>query len=212
MTNCNDYFGSHLDPTGGLIRRPKSWPTILSPPFEDHDRFGEAIKVQLKLVASYEADPEDSADDLANAYEDLARLYANSDQFTQSRRAYEQAVKLFGDLYGSDDEDLLRCKQGLGVLYRNHGRPKDGIGLLEDVVSAYRTQQEPSDLASALMALGSNVYLAGDRVVGFKLLEESLGIRRAFVETRTSVVAMWRPWNVWWSFTRSQTWEPWLRI
>ena len=147
--------------------------------FEDHDRFGEAIKVQLKLVATYEADPEDSADDLANAYEDLARLYANSDQFTQSRRAYEQAVKLFGDLYGSNDEDLLRCKQGLGVLYRNHGRPKDGIGLLEDVVSAYRTQQEPSDLASALMALGSNVYLAGDRVAGFKLLEESLGIRRA---------------------------------
>ncbi|MEK9555733.1 MAG: tetratricopeptide repeat protein, partial [Gammaproteobacteria bacterium] len=145
---------------------------------EDHDRFSEATKVQLKLVASYEADPEDSADDLANAYEDLARLYANSDQFTQSRRAYEQAVKLFGDLYGSNDEDLLRCKQGLGVLYRNHGRPEDGIGLLEDVVSAYRTQQEPSDLASALMALGSNVYLAGDRVAGFKLLGESLEIRR----------------------------------
>ncbi len=145
---------------------------------EDHDLFGEAIKVQLRLVASYEAAPEDSADDLANACEDLARLYANSDQFKQSRRAYERSIKLFEDLYGSNDEDLLRCKQSLGVLYRNHGRPEDGIGLLEDVVLAYRTQQEPSDLASALMALGSNVYLAGDRVAGFKLLEESLEIRR----------------------------------
>ena len=178
MTNCDDYFGSHLDPSGGLIRRPRSWLTTLSPPFEDHDRFGEAVKVQLRLVAIYEADSEDSADDLANAYEDLARLYANSDQFIQSRRAYEQSIKLFEDLYGSNDEDLLRCKQSLGVLYRNHGRPEDGIGLLEDVVSAYRKQQEPSDLASALMALGSNVYLAGDRMVGFKLLEESLEIRR----------------------------------
>ncbi len=141
-------------------------------------RFGEAIKVQLKLVASYEADPEDSADELANAYEDLARLYANADQFKQSRRAYEQAIKLFEDVYGSSDEDVLRCKQSLGVLYRNYGRPKKGIGLLEDVVSEYREQQEPSDLASALMALGSNVYLGGDRMAGFKLLEESLGIRR----------------------------------
>ena len=146
---------------------------------EDQGHFDEAVKVQLKLVVSYEADSEDSADDLANACEDLARLYANSDQFTQSRRAYERSIKLFEDLYGSSDEDVLRCKQSLGVLYRNHGRPEDGIGLLEDVVSAYRTQQEPSDLGSALMALGSNVYLAGDRVAGFKLLEESLGIRRA---------------------------------
>ena len=145
---------------------------------EDQGHFGEAIKVQLKLVVNYEADPEDSADDLANAYEDLARLYANSDQFKQSRRFYVQAIKLFEDIYGSSDEDVLRCKQSFGVLYRNHGRPKDGIGLLEDVVSAYRTQQEPSDLGSALMALGSNVYLAGDRVAGFKLLEESLEIRR----------------------------------
>ena len=145
---------------------------------EDHDRYREAIKVQLSLVASYEADPEDSADDLANAYEDLARLYANSDLFNQSRRAYEQAIKLFEDIYGSTDEDVLRCKQSLGVLYRNHGRPEDGIGLLEDVVSAYRTREETSDLGSALMALGSNVYLAGDRVAGFKLLEESLEIRR----------------------------------
>lgn len=145
---------------------------------EDHDRFSEAIKVQLRLVASYEADPEGSADDLANAYDDLARLYANSDQFKQSRRAYEQAIKLFENIYGSSDEDVLRCKQSLGVLYRNHGRPKDGIGLLEDVVSAYREKQELSDLASALMALGSNAYLAGDRTAGFKLLEESLGIRR----------------------------------
>ena len=145
---------------------------------EDQGHFGEAIKVQLKLVVSYEADPEDSADDLANAYEDLARLYANSDQFNQSSRFYGQAIKLFEDIYGSSDEDVLRCKQSLGVLYRNHGRPEAGIGLLEDVVSAYRTQQETSDLGSALMALGSNVYLAGDRVAGFKLLEESLEIRR----------------------------------
>ena len=87
-------------------------------------------------------------------------------------------LKLLEEIYGSSDEDVLRCKQSLGVLYRNHGRPKDGIGLLEDVVSAYREQQEPSDLASALMALGSNVYLGGDRMAGFKLLEESLGIRR----------------------------------
>jgi tetratricopeptide (TPR) repeat protein len=145
---------------------------------EDQGHFGEAIKVQLKLVVSYEADPEDSADDLANAYEDLARLYANSGQFNQSRRSYEQAIKSFEDIYGSSDEDVLRCKQSLGVLYRNHGRPEDGIGLLEDVVSAYRTQQKTSDLGSALMALGSNVYLAGDREAGFKVLEESLEIRR----------------------------------
>jgi CHAT domain-containing protein/Tfp pilus assembly protein PilF len=88
-------------------------------------KFDEAILIQEKGIATYEAIPDSDQFRLTEALNRLGDLYAEMGRYQEAESALQRAIAIRRKIRGEDHPDTAGIMNDLGMLYENTGRLKE---------------------------------------------------------------------------------------
>lgn len=113
----------------------------------------------------------------------LGVTYRQLDRLEDARRAYTEALSIFGGL--GDSREQARTLGNLGRLETDAGRDEVALAYFDRALDLYRTLDAPADMASALEGKAWVLRRRGDLEAAHGLMERALAAveRRRFTQT-----------------------------
>ena len=125
--------------------------------------YAEAEAGFKQALAIFESSPEASADDKANAYNNLAEVYRNLDRHEESLSLYEQALHTAQAGYGPDSQEAAFATGALALAYHAQGALDRAEPLYRRALAIREKQGvQDADFASLLGNLADLMWRQGN--------------------------------------------------
>jgi serine/threonine-protein kinase len=154
------------------------------------DDVDEAVGLHREALAMWRRIfPNGGHPEISRSLEQIARLIALRGEWAQADSLYDEAVRLWSELYGDAHPHLASIRANQANLRYRVGDFDEAAAAYRDVVRVYRSVGDRQLLSVSIHNLGAIERERGNYSTSDSLLMEALEIRRGYVEEPHSDIA-----------------------